>query len=459
MKRSQKWFRSALTAASAASVLVGLTSVAHASCLGLAPPAPADLNICRTLVQDLIIPPVVSFTPFCNVSGARCFLRPHCCLPVLCLAAPDCVITKRVEEVAGYIVHAGDLYCGLQELSPEQLLSDLVADRFPAPDLVNHAGPLTDVARAYLDRLECSATPLSPPLIAALRAVMGSAGFDGAFAELDVRQARLVPRRDSGVIKLPGNDWDGITIGDLIFLPNATFDALMAWQADPNCLTAAEQEPLSVLVHELVHVRQYRELGRDGFLNAYLIDVLQHTYQSAEFELEAYAVGDRLNAVWSGPNYSRCLMLNAVPIMSSANAPSGSVQQSGSYGSTYDAWKAFDADPSSQWLSALNAAPATIGYQWANGPREIRRYALSFANGALTSRAPKDWTLQGNNGAGWVVLDRRQGQSNWRGVERREYSVASPGAYSAYRFSFTDDNDARAGIVVISLGGIELFRQ
>jgi hypothetical protein len=459
MTRSQKYIRAVLTAASVAGVLAGSTSIAQATCLGLGPPAPADLNICRQLVEDLIIPPVVSTSTSCYVKGwLACGLRPHCCMPVACLTFPDCVLTKRVEEVAGYIVHAGDLYCGLQELSPDQLLSDLVANRFPAPDLVNQAGPLTDVARAYLDRLECGATPISPALFDVLRTVMNTPGFNGAFAELDIRDARLVPHRDSGVLDLPRDGWGGTTIGDLIFLPDALFDALMAWQADPTCLTPSEQLNLSTLVHELVHVRQYRELGRDGFLNAYLIDVLQHGYASAEAEQEAYGVEDWIAAAWTSPSYSRCLSDNTVPIMSGPNTPSGSVEQSGSYGSPYDGWKAFDADPNSQWLSALNVTPAMIGYQWSNGPRVIRRYALTFANGGLTSRAPKDWTLQGNNGAGWFVVDSRQGQSNWGGLERREYSVASPGPYFQYRVIITDDNDARAGIVVVSLGGVELFR-
>ncbi|WP_437305410.1 hypothetical protein [Sorangium sp. So ce388] len=146
-----------------------------------------------------------------------------------------------------------------------------------------------------------------------------------------------------------------------------------------------------------------------------------------------------------------------VPAMTGPTTPSGAVFRSGAYGSTYEAWKAFDADVSSMWISETFVTPAVIGYEWPGGIQTVRRYALSFANGSLTSRAPRDWTLEGFNGASWVVVDRRSNETGWAGTDRREYTVQSPGAYSRYRLSFTDDNDTRSGVVVISLSGIEFF--
>ncbi|XXT18211.1 hypothetical protein WME94_49070 [Sorangium sp. So ce429] len=146
-----------------------------------------------------------------------------------------------------------------------------------------------------------------------------------------------------------------------------------------------------------------------------------------------------------------------VPAMTGPTAPSGAVFRSGVYSSTYEAWKAFDADASSMWISDVFVTPAVIGYEWPSGLQTVRRYALGFANGSLTSRAPKDWTLEGFNGGSWVVVDRRSNETGWMGTDRREYTVQSPGAYSRYRLSFTDDNDTRSGVVVISLSGIEFF--
>ena len=146
-----------------------------------------------------------------------------------------------------------------------------------------------------------------------------------------------------------------------------------------------------------------------------------------------------------------------VPLLTGPSAANGSVIQSSSYGSPYEGWRAFDGDANSMWISSAFQNPATIGYAWTNSAKTVRRYALSFANGSLTSRAPKAWTLEGSNGGDWSVVDRRSDETSWLGKDRREYIVANPSAYFQYRLSFTDDNDARAGVAVISLSKVEFF--
>lgn len=146
-----------------------------------------------------------------------------------------------------------------------------------------------------------------------------------------------------------------------------------------------------------------------------------------------------------------------VPTMTGPGTPSGSVTRSGAYSSSYEAWQAFDGNTSSMWLSAQNQTPAWLDYEWFNGARTVSRYAITYANGTITTRAPMNWTLQGWNGTQWVVVDTRTNQSNWAGFERREFPVASPGAYSKYRLNITDDNDTRTGIVVLSIGHLELI--
>ncbi|MBJ6762686.1 hypothetical protein JGU66_18120 [Myxococcaceae bacterium JPH2] len=148
-----------------------------------------------------------------------------------------------------------------------------------------------------------------------------------------------------------------------------------------------------------------------------------------------------------------------IPVMTSATSPSGIVTSSGVFSSTYDAWMAFDAvdTPSSMWISGLRQSPAWIGYEWTDGPRRIIRYAIRFSNGSLTTRAPKDWTLQAWNGSQWVVVDTRTNEVNWGGAERREYTLPANATYSKFRLNVTDDNDARTGIEVVSMGRLELL--
>lgn len=151
--------------------------------------------------------------------------------------------------------------------------------------------------------------------------------------------------------------------------------------------------------------------------------------------------------------------VNAMPIMTGATSPAGSVTRSGAYSAEYEAWKAFD-DPAStsMWISARRQAPAWISYQMPSGNVLIHRYAITFHNGStLTSRAPKDWTLQGWNGTSWVVIDTRSNQTNWAGYERREFTLATPTTYNQLRLHVTDDNDARAGIEAISMRQLEFI--
>lgn len=146
-----------------------------------------------------------------------------------------------------------------------------------------------------------------------------------------------------------------------------------------------------------------------------------------------------------------------VPNMTGPASPDGIVTQSGTFGATFEGWRAFDSSNSTMWLSAVNQTPAWIGYEYANGPRRVVSYTIRYVNGSIVTRAPKDWTFQGWNGFGWVVIDTRSNQVNWGGVEERTYTVASPGFYSRYRLNIIDDNDSRSGVVVISIGKLSLL--
>lgn len=141
-----------------------------------------------------------------------------------------------------------------------------------------------------------------------------------------------------------------------------------------------------------------------------------------------------------------------IPTLSANNSQ---VLVSGNFSSTYLSWQAFDSSDSSMWISEVWQTPAWIGYTWST-LRFVEQYAIKFANGSLTSRAPKDWQFQGWNGNSWVTVDQRSHQTNWGGSQKRHYSVANPGAYTQYRLLVLDDNDNRSGIVVVSMGDLSM---
>jgi hypothetical protein len=122
----------------------------------------------------------------------------------------------------------------------------------------------------------------------------------------------------------------------------------------------------------------------------------------------------------------------------------------------YAGWHAFDAALNTLWISKQNATPAIIGYVWPGEPRRAVRYAIHFTNN-ISQRGPRDWTLQGFDGAAWVPITQVTGSIDWLGVERREFTVPGTTAYRGYRLVITEDNYDGTGIVVVSMGRLELI--
>ncbi|MDQ0392178.1 hypothetical protein [Labrys monachus] len=135
---------------------------------------------------------------------------------------------------------------------------------------------------------------------------------------------------------------------------------------------------------------------------------------------------------------------NAVPIMTSNTAPSGTVTASGTYAGA--AWHVFDGDPNSVWISS--DASAWIGYQFA-AARVIVGYSIKSGfsitvndpNDLGSLNAPKSWTFEGSNdGTTWVTLDSQFGQTSWSFGETRSYLFTNTTAYAYYRLSLINNN-------------------
>jgi hypothetical protein len=143
---------------------------------------------------------------------------------------------------------------------------------------------------------------------------------------------------------------------------------------------------------------------------------------------------------------------NLVPVLGGDDA---GVVSAGSLGG-YPAWQAFDADSNSMWISPDSVTPAIIGYQWPS-PRPLVRYAIHYVNGSITERAPRDWTLQGFDGNTWITLQTVSGQPAWAGNERRVFALPASALYYGFRLVITEDYYAGAGLIVTSMGTLELL--
>ncbi len=186
-------------------------------------------------------------------------------------------------------------------------------------------------------------------------------------------------------------------------------------------------------------------VGQPGYYTQYRLFIEQDNDDRAQ--IVAVSIGE-LSLESCGCDSSSDL----VPVLGADNS---SVSVSGAYDSTYAGWKAFDSSLSSMWISAVGQTPAWIGYEWSNS-RYVDSYAITYANGSITTRSPKIWQLQGWNGAAWITVDSRSNEINWSGFETRNYTVQTPGSYSKYRLVVADDNDTRTGVEVISLGNLSL---
>src|SRR5689334_2911310 len=84
--------------------------------------------------------------------------------------------------------------------------------------------------------------------------------------------------------------------------------------------------------------------------------------------VDSDAPGDDVaSAELTTPTAAAGCTTNLVPPMTGPSTPGGMVTRSGDYSGSYPAWKAFDASPSSMWISAVNQTPAWIGYQFGDG--------------------------------------------------------------------------------------------
>src|SRR5690242_18923515 len=101
--------------------------------------------------------------------------------------------------------------------------------------------------------------------------------------------------------------------------------------------------------------------------------------------------------------------------MTSGTPPSGVMTRSGTYGAGYEGWGAFDGTDSTLWLSNMYTSSVWLGYEGGGGAtRGVTTYEIHCANvSCCEQRGPKNWPLQGRNGAAWVTVDTVSGQTGW----------------------------------------------
>jgi hypothetical protein len=218
----------------------------------------------------------------------------------------QCLGTPAAQPLAA--PPAASVRFGGSCLAPNLLAADIFDDigdglvdvgaRVGAEVAGGFTGAVGFAGGTYVDELEDEAIGLPPAFADIIRAFMALEDFPGAFTEEDLQRARILPTSHPGAEQFVTEGHSGVTLDTLIIVKDARYDRILAWdrswvQVLGGELSSAQRKALFLVLHELVHVRQFREMGRQAFLDEYLPSVVHDGDHGARLEEEAYRMAPR----------------------------------------------------------------------------------------------------------------------------------------------------------------------
>lgn len=287
-------------------LLVGLLSSSYtqAACLGLQAPVPKTTNVCEKLLQRLVIPRTEAF---CDIPWYARIGMPHCNLPGACHVDPTCKTFEAMREVGETVLNTGDFYCDTREITPEKMIENIANQTYSDLFKLTTGGTssiLFDVANRHIDIMSCSGIPLTENLktFVNIMASRNSTSRNNTFHEIDVNRVRIISDTHPTAKLYLRGDKGAITLDDLVIVRDGDYQILKDWgKIVGEELTTQQKEALVLMVHELVHVRQYRDMGRETFVNRYISEAIVKGYANIAMEQEAYQVDKWAEAELSTP--------------------------------------------------------------------------------------------------------------------------------------------------------------
>jgi hypothetical protein len=118
--------------------------------------------------------------------------------------------------------------------------------------------------------------------------------------------------------------------------------------------------------------------------------------------------------------------------------------------------QAFDGNAATKWFAGNGVKTGWLAYQFAgNATHVVTSYAVTSAND-VPGRDPSAWTLEGSNdgdGATWIEVDARTGQTFARRHETLGFTCTSPASFARYRLNIS----ANSGGNELQLAEVQLF--
>lgn len=135
------------------------------------------------------------------------------------------------------------------------------------------------------------------------------------------------------------------------------------------------------------------------------------------------------------------------PAMTNNTTPSGTASDSAS---SANAYKAFDRTTTGATLTGVSTG--YWAYDFAAAATKVAdAYWIRSMRSGPGNQTPTSWTFEGYDGASWIVLDARVGETLWGFGEVRYYEFLNTAAYQSYRLNFYS-NDGGVDSAIEELG-------
>ena len=266
----------------------------------------ATVNLCKWLLEDVLIPDTYQDLTTCINCKKRwyycAFVNPSCAIPGVCKTFPDCILTERILVAAEHLEKKWVWNCN--EVDPKEEFYRWLRRQVPTLDQLVLPGAF-EAARIDIEVMKLAAIPIPDRVKSQVKGLIQTflASGTSKIAIQDIDAARIISNRHSNASLYLRDGFDGITLYDLIILRGSNvYDVLMnnAYNYSVETILANQTSEyvsaLKILIHELVHVRQYSSLGYNAFLTNYLIETVSKGYGNDSFEKEANEFRDKVFA-------------------------------------------------------------------------------------------------------------------------------------------------------------------
>lgn len=273
-----------------------------------------EQNICEKVIEDTLFPPQIEDVVECTRNPIIIALMPHCLAPT-CMAHPECVTTRTIITAAEELVRAGEVHCSFREISAEELFEKWIRGRITnTADIALGGLPagFSGIVQSHVALLAARGASLPDGVQSILNAVADRAALMGvsSFTRQDVQGIKIMSDTDvdADFYTLP-TDPEAITLGPVIVMREKYFRPLV--DATGAGVTLGHMlgnkgfpveliDAVDTLVHEMIHVRQYRELGTESFQVNYLLEAWARGYGNDASEREAFTFAAQMADVHEG---------------------------------------------------------------------------------------------------------------------------------------------------------------